>query len=522
VDAITEAARRFDLGRIHVARGETSRALELLDEARSLARGQPALKAAIDIERAKIGLSNWDAAQALAAARNAAAAAARAGAHVPAAQIVLGQALYVAGREEATACFRRARRLARRAGDVEAECEAATLLASSLQAFGHCRSALQAAEAARQLGSEHGRHRWEQRAARTAARLRVFTFGDYQRGIPALIALLRARGIGETRTHLRVDIAVACAQVGRREEARAALNRARRLANDPFSCWLVVWAEVELELAAGRPARALAAIEHSDVESAPVDAMLERCRLWALYDLGRVEAGSAPPTHPLLAGAQLELRGFSALAGGDATRAAALFDEAATAWGGNILYCALEARWLALELRGRPAKELRALERRAARHGLEPILARVRRSLRASERRSPAPSGRELTPRERQVLELVAEGLTSARIARRLRIKRSTVETHIAVAMAKLGARTRLEAARLLVGRPGGTVDLDDETRAVLEHVGRGASICEVAERLGISRRTATRRLAVARASLGVATTAEAVVQFGNPRGMAG
>jgi DNA-binding NarL/FixJ family response regulator len=92
------------------------------------------------------------------------------------------------------------------------------------------------------------------------------------------------------------------------------------------------------------------------------------------------------------------------------------------------------------------------------------------------------------------------------------------VETHIRAAMTKLGARTRLEAVRLVHDRSGSAVDLDSETRTVLEHVAGGASISEAAARLGISRRTATRRLAAARASLGVDTTAEAVVRLGGGR----
>ncbi|MFJ4876202.1 response regulator [Streptomyces sp. NPDC088745] len=53
-----------------------------------------------------------------------------------------------------------------------------------------------------------------------------------------------------------------------------------------------------------------------------------------------------------------------------------------------------------------------------------------------------------LTPREAEVLELIAEGLTNAEIARRLRIGSATVKTHINNLFAKTGVRDRAQAVR--------------------------------------------------------------------------
>jgi DNA-binding NarL/FixJ family response regulator len=66
-------------------------------------------------------------------------------------------------------------------------------------------------------------------------------------------------------------------------------------------------------------------------------------------------------------------------------------------------------------------------------------------------RRAPqATAGRdmrvELTARERDVLTLLADGLTMRQIARRLGISPRTVETHVAKLYRKLGARARLDA----------------------------------------------------------------------------
>jgi DNA-binding CsgD family transcriptional regulator len=51
-----------------------------------------------------------------------------------------------------------------------------------------------------------------------------------------------------------------------------------------------------------------------------------------------------------------------------------------------------------------------------------------------------------LTSREREILNLVAGGLTSPRIATHLGISVPTVRTHVAHIRTKLGAHTRAEA----------------------------------------------------------------------------
>ena len=60
-----------------------------------------------------------------------------------------------------------------------------------------------------------------------------------------------------------------------------------------------------------------------------------------------------------------------------------------------------------------------------------------------------APAGAPLTSREREILELMADGANNRIIAARLAISRHTVKFHVASILAKLAATSRTEAVAL-------------------------------------------------------------------------
>lgn len=64
----------------------------------------------------------------------------------------------------------------------------------------------------------------------------------------------------------------------------------------------------------------------------------------------------------------------------------------------------------------------------------------------ARSRPAPPPWVAKLTARERDVLRLMAAGLTNAEIAGRIGLGPATVKTHVAAVLAKTGTRDRTQA----------------------------------------------------------------------------
>jgi two-component system response regulator DesR len=105
---------------------------------------------------------------------------------------------------------------------------------------------------------------------------------------------------------------------------------------------------------------------------------------------------------------------------------------------------ALEAGVAGYLLKDAPASDLAAALRRvhAGLRSIDPELA-------AEAWTEPDP----LTDRERQVLRLAGEGQSGAEIAQALHLSEGTVRNYLSEAITKLGARNRVEAARLARAR---------------------------------------------------------------------
>jgi DNA-binding CsgD family transcriptional regulator/tetratricopeptide (TPR) repeat protein len=450
---LSRGLARLGVGDQKGARREIEGALDLVAGHRS------DTEVRLRIESVWLSMWNWDVETAVSNAEEACRLAEKTSFHRARAELLLGTAKYLAASGECEQHLQRALAEARRTGDVSLELEAAATLGAALRAFRDSAAAYTlAGEMAARARSLQLR-RWEVLFGWMQSRLEVLWQGVPAKAISALEQAVTEKSLGPHLDQARSDLALALAYSGRLSEARRVLERALARARSPRGRGILQMIESEVEWEAGVPERAILAAEQClrGEPGAMTGGFAQLFRAWAYVDAGRPlpEIELPDPLPPLLHPARIELEALARFAERDIGEAEELFARAADQWRGVCLHRELRALWAAGEsarLAGaeRSLDRLLGVERRAEEYGIVPLLGRTRRSLRALGVRRVEPSaagGARLSAREREVIALVGEGLSSEEIAVRLGLSRSTVETAVGSAMAKLDASTRIQAA---------------------------------------------------------------------------
>lgn len=288
-------------------------------------------------------------------------------------------------------------------------------------------------------------------------------------------------GYSRRRAWVPATAAICAAEAGDGAGAKAILEpQGAVYEGRDWSVWsdLVHWAEAVAAWLSGVPGEALATLTYSIRRVVAGGWGVGPWALGMLADQAEIAASTAdreaaanlaaiiegadahPDGEPLVA-LILFARGGATLVRGTGTEAVPLLEAATEAFerAGWPLWC---GRALALLGRGRAATGDRdgALDAlRRAGELFDACGATVRRGWVADELRRLGARGRRasaaatgpgaLTKREREVIRLALDGLSTKEIAARLFVGGRTVETHLAGAYAKLGVSSRLDLLRL-------------------------------------------------------------------------
>jgi DNA-binding CsgD family transcriptional regulator len=305
------------------------------------------------------------------------------------------------------------------------------------------------------------------RVLEPARSLRRLWDGDLEAARADLTWLLRRSGVSldpQYAAPALSRLAAVATWAGRPEDARAAVAEGlARLADvdDPELVVELCEAGLAAEAAIAELAAARRAPAAGEDAARAADGLLERARAATAAD------GVVPARAVRARLATAEAEWSRAAAGPDPDRWAG----AAAAWEGlGCPWPAAYARWRQAEAlldhgapRDRAAPVLQTAAATAARLAARPLLGEIQALARRArigleppaggeaegDAREPAAPGEELglTPREREVLALVAGGRSNRQIAETLYISPKTASVHVSNILAKLGVANRAEAA---------------------------------------------------------------------------
>jgi DNA-binding CsgD family transcriptional regulator/tetratricopeptide (TPR) repeat protein len=387
-------------------------------------------------------------------ARAALAVAERFGVDVPRARNVLATSLAHDGLQGWEEAYREVIPEAAACGDAEAECSASYMLASHLGFAGRFDEAIELLETMIDRATALGQVMWRDHMACALLSNRFMTGGDPGRVADEARRFIVDHPLFRNRAQAELALALSLGDLGCFEEAFGALEAAMNVLTSAEDRSILLAALTELVWASGDPDRAIE-LAGEAMSLGPgwfgITAAAAAAAAYARFELGEPPTARPEPAKvAIFATFGMEVEALQAWSEGDAARAIEVLDAAAERWrlAGPRRYQA-RAQWAAGAIASRIAdrsarRRLETAYQSASRAGLSPIARRAASGLRDIVRPYP------LTPREVLVLELVQEGLTSPEIASRLGVARPTVETHVATAMRKLGARTRQHAAALL------------------------------------------------------------------------
>lgn len=453
---LTRARMHFGAGDVELAEAEIQVGLAL-----AAGTGWPT-EVRLRIERIRAPLGAWETARAVELGEEALAFARAAGVDEALALTLAGTAHYDAYSPASREYHEAALRIARQAGDVEMELEAAQhLLLDLFVVDGDGKRAYALSQEMAERARSLGLRRRELEFGTHVARMAFYVGGDAAAAIAGLSRVMDEPALGSVRDQIVFDLLYPLAWTGRIAEARSAAEKALP-GRTVYARAALAVGQAELEWHAGRSGQAFALAKEclASVPSTGPTYEAAQTLAWAALDLGRPrpDVGLEPVSGTLVECALAEVDALDAFAAGRFAEAELLLESLAARWSSFILPHELRCLWAAGEAARRgdalehARERLLAVEERAERHGFAPLLGRIRRSLRLAGvprviPRSSPPGG--LTGREREILALVGEGLSTKEAARRLGISGATVETQLKSARRKLGARTRAQAAAL-------------------------------------------------------------------------